>query len=87
MKRGSEWLPVAGWGLAVAGAFVVYVSGGCKLIWKAQDGMERVRARRDATRHPVDPGPEVTPPGATSTPPPAPVPNVVPSTVPVPHTP
>jgi hypothetical protein len=64
MKRRAEWLPVAGWGLAVAGAFVVFVSGGCALITRVQDRMERRRIEREALRQPVYPGPEVTPPSA-----------------------
>lgn len=88
MKRPIEWLPVAGWGLAVFGAFVVFVSGGCALIGRVQDRMERRRIEREsageAHRQPVYPGPDVSPYGTTPT---TPVPNVGPTPVPAPHTP
>lgn len=91
MKRPTEWLPVAGWGLAVAGAFVVYVSGGCALITKVQDRMERGRikqeAAREAHRQPVYPGPEVRLFETLPTTPVPPVPDVGPSPVPPPRTP
>ena len=35
MQRLKDWIPVAGWGLAVAGAVVVFVSGGCGILRNA----------------------------------------------------
>ena len=66
MKRITISPTLLAWGLAVAGAGVLYVSGGCRIINKIQENQERRRAVREerlrpATESPPRPAYELPP--------------------------
>ncbi len=78
---------VLAWGLAVAGAGVVYVSGGCKIIEKVQETQRRRQEEREAIRQSAYPALEVKPPPAATTTTPTPRPDIGPAPVPLPSKP